>query len=126
MIVRANRTQRHQVQAILFILRREPGNRFTQASNAVVTTAVGVPQTNNGGLIGDVMGMGKSLTILTTILCTLENARTFPQFFFQSPNVVELDRRTSTQATLIVVPSAREFLLPKWFELVLTARRAYA
>lgn len=66
-------------------------------------------QVNHGGLIADVMCMGKSLTILATILYTLEHARNFPHFFSQSQDVAELDRRTPTQATLVVVPSAREF-----------------
>lgn len=55
------------------------------------------------------MGMGKSLTVLTTILCTLEDARNFPHFPFQSQSITEQDRRIPTQATLVVVPSAREF-----------------
>ncbi|KAK1773861.1 SNF2 family N-terminal domain-containing protein [Copromyces sp. CBS 386.78] len=107
-----SKLKRHQVQAVLFILRREPGNRFFQASNADVSPSIGISQANHGGLIADVMGMGKSLTILTTILCTLEDARNFPHFSFQSQNVAELDQRTPTQATLVVVPSAQ--LMYNW------------
>ncbi|EGO56071.1 hypothetical protein NEUTE1DRAFT_122706 [Neurospora tetrasperma FGSC 2508] len=106
--------KRHQVQAVIFILKREPGNRFSQASNASVNTSIrsGISQKNHGGLIADVMGMGKSLIILTTILCTIGDARNFPHFPFQSQNVAEADRKTPTQATLIVVPSAQ--LMHNW------------
>ncbi|KAK3491228.1 SNF2 family N-terminal domain-containing protein [Neurospora hispaniola] len=112
-----SKLKRHQIQAVTFILKREPGNRFSQASKASVSTSMrprslGVSQENHGGLIADVMGMGKSLTILTTILCTIEDARNFPHFSFQSQNVAEPDQRTPTQATLVVVPSAQ--LMHNW------------
>ncbi|KHE85606.1 hypothetical protein GE21DRAFT_3720, partial [Neurospora crassa] len=112
-----SKLKRHQIQAVIFILKREPGNRFSQASKASVSTSMcprslGVSQENHGGLIADVMGMGKSLTILTTILCTVEDARNFPHFSFQSRNVAEPERRTPTPATLVVVPSAQ--LMHNW------------
>ncbi|KAK3396766.1 SNF2 family N-terminal domain-containing protein [Sordaria brevicollis] len=110
--------KRHQIQAILFILTREPGNCFFRTSNAGIRTSMPsslqeLPgQSNHGGLIADVMGMGKSLTILTTILSTLEHARNFPHFSFQSQNVADVGPKTLTQATLVVVPSAQ--LMHNW------------
>ncbi|KAK3950193.1 SNF2 family N-terminal domain-containing protein [Pseudoneurospora amorphoporcata] len=111
--------KRHQIQALLFVLKREPGNHFPQKSQAGVVTSgksnflpKETPQGNFGGLIADDMGMGKSLTILVSILYTLGDAETFADFSSRPQNVASADRKTPTRATLVVVSSAQ--LIDNW------------
>lgn len=63
-------------------------------------------------MLADEMGMGKSLSILSLVLRTLDDARqwAFPQDHLDVPG--ESPRRLSS-ATLIIVPSAREYLNPR-------------
>ncbi|KAK3947944.1 SNF2 family N-terminal domain-containing protein [Pseudoneurospora amorphoporcata] len=62
---------------------------------------------NYGGLIADVMGMGKTLSTLVTILHTLGSARDFADFTFS-----QAAQETPTRATLVVVPSRQ--LIDNW------------
>lgn len=60
-----------------------------------------------GGILADVMGLGKTLTVLTSILQSTPHAETFERF---DPTIHNRDGRTNrTRATLIVVSSTREF-----------------
>lgn len=62
-----------------------------------------------GGVLADEMGMGKSLSILSLVMKTLETARDWALSQAQSedPPVAEQNRRSG--ATLIIVSSACEF-----------------
>ncbi|KAK3502961.1 SNF2 family N-terminal domain-containing protein [Neurospora crassa] len=64
-------------------------------------------KTNCGGLIADVMGMGKTLSTLVTILHTLQSAVDFADFTSR-----QADHKTPTRATLVVVPSRQ--LIDNW------------
>jgi SNF2 family DNA or RNA helicase len=57
-----------------------------------------------GGIIADVMGLGKTLTMLTAILRSLP-----PTCNFDKGKESEMSTKTPTRATLVVVTSARKF-----------------
>lgn len=59
-----------------------------------------------GGIIADVMGLGKTLTTLVSILRSSEKAL---EFVFARPAICPLESDIiRTKATLVVVPSARK------------------
>lgn len=61
-----------------------------------------------GGLVADVMGLGKTLTTLVSILRSTEKAVEFSYFNYHTKSSgIET---VPTKATLVVVPSARKFL----------------
>jgi SNF2 family DNA or RNA helicase len=62
-----------------------------------------MPSYSRGGILADVMGLGKTLTMLSTIVSTLDMSRQYPVSF--TPD--EAVRRS--KATLIVVSSTRKF-----------------
>jgi SNF2 family DNA or RNA helicase len=62
------------------------------------------PSYSTGGILADVMGLGKTLTMIATIVSTLELSRQH----FINPDADDSGRRTG--ATLVVVTSMREFL----------------
>lgn len=56
----------------------------------------------HGGIDADVMGLGKTLTMLSAIVCTLRGATDF----VDSSN--EVEKPLKSRATLVVVSSHRE------------------
>lgn len=62
-----------------------------------------------GGFIADVMGLGKTLTTLVSILRSKETASDFGYFDHQEQTVGI--KTIPTKATLVVVPSARTFMM---------------
>jgi SNF2 family DNA or RNA helicase len=60
-----------------------------------------------GGILADVMGLGKTLTTLALIISTLERARDFVSMVSQMrPNQ---GTPTSSKATMVIVPSERKY-----------------
>ncbi|KAK4096483.1 hypothetical protein N658DRAFT_569839 [Parathielavia hyrcaniae] len=94
--------KRHQEDGVRFILTREdkdPPSDMEISSGQYY-----------GGIIADVMGLGKTLTILTAILRTLPSARlstTFSGGF--DPHICD---KVRTKSTLVVVPCVQ--LLASW------------
>lgn len=66
------------------------------------------PEEKGGGILADEMGMGKSLSILSLIIETLEDG----QRWAETQRLVEEPRhvKAHTPSTLIVVSSAREYI----------------
>lgn len=65
-----------------------------------------------GGILADEMGMGKSLTLLSLILHTLEEARSFggnPQ-----NSIMERETKCVTKATLLIAPKSSTVF---WFRI---------
>lgn len=63
-----------------------------------------------GGIVADVMGLGKTLTVLTSILQSASDAEIFQNFDEGISRRKESKLRT--KATLVVVSSARMFVFP--------------
>ena len=59
-----------------------------------------------GGILADVMGLGKTLTVLAGICSTLEQAR---QSVSQLNHLVEDSSLYRSMSTLVVVPSSRKY-----------------
>ena len=97
----------HQEVAVNFIVQRETTAFMDQSIQGFETT-LGVPKrahqpTAFGGIIADVMGLGKTLTMLTAITTSLPGASFFADFAeLSNDNSVPLRR---TRATLVVVSS---------------------
>jgi SNF2 family DNA or RNA helicase len=73
-------------------------------------SANAIPSMALGGILADVMGLGKTLTMIASIHSTRLTAATF-----QKGNTdIEMDQPTHlrTSATLVVVTSTREFPFP--------------
>lgn len=69
-----------------------------------------LPSETGGGVLADEMGMGKSLSILSLITQTLENARMWAENGKERfPNEISISKRPS-RATLVVVTSICECL----------------
>lgn len=71
-----------------------------------------IPTLCSGGILADVMGLGKTLSILALIASTMQSANDY-----QPWQNTELQERRSisgvyTRATLVVVTSARKSLRP--------------
>jgi SNF2 family DNA or RNA helicase len=65
------------------------------------------PREDFGGILGDEMGLGKTLSMLSSIFVSLKIARAFADNWAA---VAHHDGvKPATRATLIVVPSAREY-----------------
>lgn len=103
---------RHQETGVRFILMRENAIPSSQLS-AQVCSATGAGfceqedgRTALGGMIADVMGLGKTLTTLVSILRSsqkeLELPIARPAFCPLGDDIVQM------KATLVVVPSARK------------------
>ncbi len=63
-----------------------------------------------GGLIADVMGLGKTLTMLAAVLRSMPAAEDSSKFYEASGN--EYSNKFRTKATLVVVSSARKLRSP--------------
>ncbi|EYB33365.1 hypothetical protein FG05_10568 [Fusarium graminearum] len=102
--------QDHQKTALSFILRRETPEYCQQVGRELlfhtrVPSHKAIPSLSLGGILADVMGLGKTLTILVSIYhsrCSAEN--------YQNTNIdVDMDQPTypRTSATLVVVTSTQ-------------------
>lgn len=103
---------KHQQEGVRFVLQREDesysGNlsqRILLATHADCSDRVAL-RPGLGGLIADVMGLGKTLTILASILHSPEKAYDFNHF--GHPMTAPSDGSIPTKATLVVVPSIRK------------------
>lgn len=67
------------------------------------------PEEKGGGVLADEMGMGKSLSMLSLIIRTLDYARRWADSEIQRETRAGFEGlNTISRATLIIVPSARE------------------
>lgn len=66
------------------------------------------PKEALGGILADDMGLGKSLVILSTIAKSMEQALSFASVNKASPPRESL-KGPPSKATLVVVPSSREY-----------------
>ena len=65
------------------------------------------PREDFGGILGDEMGLGKSLSMLSSIFVSAEIARAFADHLTAVSH--HESAKPATRATLIVVPSARKY-----------------
>jgi SNF2 family DNA or RNA helicase len=65
------------------------------------------PCISAGGILADVMGLGKTLTMLTAIVHSMDEAFRFTLLSSEISGDDHIEY--STRATLVVVPSARKF-----------------
>ncbi|ROV93251.1 hypothetical protein VPNG_09535 [Cytospora leucostoma] len=107
---------KHQEVGTQFVLQRED-ETFGRNLSAWLIQVTGAHHTENeemglalGGLVADVMGLGKSLTTLVSILRSKERASDFG-FFNNQIKSTGIDI-IPTKATLVVVPSAQ--ILENW------------
>lgn len=103
---------KHQQEGVRFVLQRED-ELFCRTLSEHISQVTGAdfPMTDGmlpglGGLIADVMGIGKTLTTLTAILHSADKAQDFT--FFGRPVSESNWEATLTKATLVVVPSVRK------------------
>ncbi|KAI9663837.1 MAG: hypothetical protein M1821_007327 [Bathelium mastoideum] len=117
----------HQEKALEFMMQRESGEipdefrlwkleeiegqaRYVHCvTNAKSSTFC---EENGGGILADEMGMGKSLSILSLIVRTLEKGRDWAKEVSMEDDVHS--ERQRSKATLIIVPSS--LLINGWFE----------
>ncbi|KAK2601324.1 hypothetical protein N8I77_010781 [Diaporthe amygdali] len=107
----------HQQQGVHFVIQRED-ELFCRGLSAHISQITGVDSPTQadgilfglGGLIADVMGIGKTLTILTSILHSANKAQDFS--YFGHPVPESEMKHSLTKATLVVVPSVQ--LMENW------------
>ncbi|KAI0444887.1 SNF2 family N-terminal domain-containing protein [Xylaria telfairii] len=104
----------HQDDGVRFVIRREEG-AFGQQLSSRLRRIVGNPidpssTISFGGLIADVMGLGKTLTMLTAILQSMLAAEDFGNFYERLED--ECMKKVRTKATLVIVSSVQ--LLESW------------
>ncbi|KAI1775100.1 SNF2 family N-terminal domain-containing protein [Hypoxylon cercidicola] len=106
--------KKHHEDGLRFILQREDeefGKQLSARLSRVVDVQVDMYQSMAlGGLVADVMGLGKTLTMLSAILHSVPNAEIFANFHESFKN--ESIKMSRTKATLVVVSSAQ--LLESW------------
>ncbi|KAI2462808.1 SNF2 family N-terminal domain-containing protein [Annulohypoxylon bovei var. microspora] len=106
--------KKHQEDGLRFILQREDEESSRQLS-ARLRQVINIetkepPSAPLGGLIADVMGLGKTLTILAAILHSMRTAELFSDFYNRPED--EYIQKVRTKATLVVVSSTQ--LLESW------------
>lgn len=105
-------SSRHQQDGTQFILQREdPTNSIDLSARLCQSFGIHCAEAEGkevalGGLVADVMGLGKTLTTLVSILRSTEKAVEFGHFNYQMRSVG--GKTAPTKATLVVVPSARK------------------
>ncbi|KAM0218256.1 hypothetical protein ACHAQI_001443 [Fusarium lateritium] len=100
----------HQEDAFSFILQRETEavcNNLQIGLQQIARVSSSTQSTSYGGIIADVMGLGKTLTMLTAILHSLP-----PTCNFDKGDEIDMSTKTQTRATLVVVTSAQ--LIESW------------
>lgn len=103
---------KHQQEGVRFVLEREDESYSDNLSQRILLATHadcakrGGSRSGLGGLIADVMGLGKTLTILASILHSAENAYNFSKF--GHPMTALNNGAIPTKATLVVVPSIRK------------------
>ncbi|KAH6873890.1 SNF2 family N-terminal domain-containing protein [Thelonectria olida] len=100
--------KKHQEDGVQFILQRED-KAHRQMLTGELRSATGPGC--RGGIIADVMGLGKTLTMLATVLHSLPSAEAFEKFYGLS--AAQNSSKVRTRATLVVVSSAQ--LLESWY-----------
>ncbi|KAK0726532.1 SNF2 family N-terminal domain-containing protein [Apiosordaria backusii] len=105
--------QKYQISGIRFILAREDLNHCHIADHELwglldykIVSKLSSPC--RGGILADVMGLGKTLTMLSAIVCTKEDAATFAQS--EGDDIGSCSRPKA--GTLVVLPSIQ--LLDVW------------
>jgi hypothetical protein len=63
-----------------------------------------------GGILADVMGLGKTLTMVSAVVHSLEDAASFE--YMDTTAETDAHLLYSTRATLVVLPQARKFSQP--------------
>ncbi|KAI0516716.1 SNF2 family N-terminal domain-containing protein [Xylaria bambusicola] len=110
----ASKLKLHQENGLRFILQREEeafGKRISSWLSKAVNLQSEVPlPLSFGGLIADVMGLGKTLTMLAAILQSMPIAENFSNFYEMSGN--DRLQQIRTKATLVVVSSIQ--VLDSW------------
>jgi len=76
------------------------------ANKQIIRNAV--PSYSTGGILADVMGLGKTLTMLSSIATTLDDAK---QWSTHRMGNAASKATWRSRATLVVVPSMRELYL---------------
>ncbi|KAL8707591.1 MAG: hypothetical protein Q9220_007432, partial [cf. Caloplaca sp. 1 TL-2023] len=113
--------QRHQHVALAFIQKREALSKsdFLERSRLVLPRSQDDSNGNSpivhvvpsaAGLLADDVGLGKTLTMLSAIVSSLEEAASFATVFEQELLHQQMPQRT--RATLVIVPSAQ--LIDVW------------
>ncbi|KAL7786938.1 SNF2 family N-terminal domain-containing protein [Trichoderma afarasin] len=120
--------KRHQEEALGFMLERESGiinDRYRlwesipveggnteyrhKITRAKIRTGI-QPIERGGGILADEMGMGKTLSMLTLIMKTIDNGKEWAE---QQENVDKVDETIKrSRSTLVIVPSA--LLIYNW------------
>ena len=116
---------RHQKQALTFMLRQEQPRTFSydEAGNSSlwrkkpghrsgwvyeeVVTGIQVyeePEQVLGGLLADVMGLGKTIQTLSLIASTMSEATSFSEQQLVRNGEAEVNLKTNSRATLLVAP----------------------
>ena len=72
------------------------------------------PEATRGGMLADVMGLGKTLSVLALVAETLDDAR---QFGDEEPPVDSVDLKRNSKATLIICPKS---VMSNWEEQIRT------
>lgn len=122
--------RRHQEDGLRFILQREDEGFWQQllsqlrqgvaslyakvillfyngSIGSLLASTKEVTSISFGGLIADVMGLGKTLTMLTAILHSAALAESFGNFYEMRENE-SVEAKVRTKATLVIVSSARK------------------
>ncbi|ETS75548.1 hypothetical protein PFICI_12492 [Pestalotiopsis fici W106-1] len=109
--------RRHQKLALDFMRRHEDFNEV-QAIHRDLSHLIGLPNSEKipvsctGGILADVMGLGKTLSVLALILSSLQNASNYQSCLDVTPQERRNTAGTRTRASLIVVTSAQ--VLDTW------------
>ncbi|KAK6839362.1 hypothetical protein PG987_005228 [Apiospora arundinis] len=97
----------HQKEGVVSILKREEG-QYTASATNILKSVIGNKEFGShtsplvGGIVADVMGLGKTLTMLSAVVCSMPSAADFSRVKMEIP---------TTRATLIVASS------PLWLTL---------
>jgi SNF2 family DNA or RNA helicase len=68
------------------------------------------PSENGGGILADEMGLGKTLTVISAIIRTAGDAKSFAERKEGTPENPDTSQHLASRSTLVVCPSLRELL----------------